>query len=180
MFSWSKDVPKLAIDNGIESSEFYGNKILSMKQPDHTAWLNSFRAALKSLIRKTIEYGHFFMHFLILSFLKIAYVQANFSTGLIWKFKGSDDFKQLYAVLLEEKPVAVVAPVLTVISGPTGVPPPPPPPMLNLKPISLDDVAPKTDSGNSNNALLSALNVGEDAIKARINIIPLMKVIFII
>jgi len=42
----------MAVDNGIESSEFYGNKILLMKQPDHSAWNNAFKATLKSLLRK--------------------------------------------------------------------------------------------------------------------------------
>jgi len=45
-------MPKMAVDNGIESSEFYGNKILLMKQPDHSAWNNAFKATLKSLLRK--------------------------------------------------------------------------------------------------------------------------------
>lgn len=75
-------MPKMAVDNGIESSEFYGNKILLMKQPDHSAWNNAFKATLKSLL---------------------PYVLMNFSTGLIWKFKGSEDYEELYQVLKGDK-----------------------------------------------------------------------------
>jgi hypothetical protein len=33
----------------------------------------------------------------------IAYVLMNFSTGLIWKFKGSEDYEELYQVLKGDK-----------------------------------------------------------------------------
>lgn len=83
----------------------------------------------------------------------------NFNTGLLWNFHGSEDYSELYSALKCGSPASVP-------QIPSGVPPPPPP-FLNIAPIKLDDFVPKNDSGDSKSALLSALNVGEDAIKAR-------------
>ncbi|KAL4464145.1 hypothetical protein ABPG74_006082 [Tetrahymena malaccensis] len=142
------DTPKLSLDNGIESSEFYGNKILLMKQPEHTAWYNAFKAALKSLV---------------------PYVLMNFNTGLLWNFHGTDDYSELYSILKTEKKTEQPAQVTNIPPPPSGIPPPPPPPMLNIENIVLDDFhGSNEESGQSRADLLSALNVGEDAIKAHL------------
>ncbi|EAS07370.2 adenylyl cyclase-associated protein (macronuclear) [Tetrahymena thermophila SB210] len=142
------ETPKLSLDNGIESSEFYGNKILLMKQPEHTAWYNTFKASLKSLV---------------------PYVLMNFSTGLLWNFHGTDDYSELYSILKGEKKVEQPTQVTNIPPPPIGMPPPPPPPMLNIEQIKLEDFkGSNEESGESRTALLSALNVGEDAIKAHL------------
>ncbi|KAL4510746.1 hypothetical protein ABPG72_004900 [Tetrahymena utriculariae] len=142
------ETPKLSLDNGIESSEFYGNKILLMKQPEHTAWYNSFKATLKSLV---------------------PYVLMNFNTGLLWNFHGTDDYSELYSILKGEKKVEQPAQVTNIPPPPTGMPPPPPPPMLNIEQIKLEEFkGSNQESGESRAALLNALNVGEDAIKAHL------------
>lgn len=133
-------MPKSSVENGIESSEFYGNKVLLMKIPEHSAWNNAFKAILKSLM---------------------PYVLINFSTGLQWKIKGQEDYSEFYAVLSGQKTSAAVAPP-AVVAAPVGLPPPPPIglalPILTLEDFGVRSIP--SDGKPNTSDLMKAINVG--------------------
>lgn len=63
-----------------------GNKILMMKKPELTKWLNTFKAILKSMD---------------------ALVRENYKTGFDWNFQGSANFEEFLAAVSQEQKSSV-------------------------------------------------------------------------